>query len=69
MKNTRKILILLLSIALSFACFSVFASAAEGTPSEDQINYEAALATHQKVLEYYEAGYYLNANFDGEADL
>ena len=69
MKNTRKILILLLSIALSFACFSVFASAAEGTPSEDQIKYEAALATHQKVLEYYEAGYYLNANFDGAADL
>ena len=68
MKNTRKILILLLLIAMSFACFSVFAYAAEATPSEDQLKYEAALATHKKVLEYYEAGYYLNADFDDAAD-
>ena len=68
MKNTRKILILLLLIAMSFACFSVFAYATEATPSEDQLKYEAALATHKKVLEYYEAGYYLNADFDDAAD-
>ena len=68
MKNTRKILILLLMVAMSFACLSVFAYAAEATPTADQLAYEAALANHKKVLEYYEAGYYLNADFDDDAD-
>ena len=68
MKNTRKILILLLMVAMSFACMSVFAYAAEATPTADQLAYEAALANHKKVLEYYEAGYYLNADFDDDAD-
>lgn len=68
MKNTRKILILLLLVAMSLACFSVFAYAAEATPSDDQSKYEAALAKHKEVLEYYEGGYYLDADFDDVAD-
>lgn len=67
MKNTRKILTLLLALAVCFACSAVFAFAAEAAPSADQVAYDAALAEHKKVLEYYEAGYYLNADF-GDAE-
>ena len=67
MKNFKKILIVLLALAITFACSAVFAFAADD--SDYQSAYEAALIEHKKVLEYYEAGYYLNADFDGATDL
>ena len=66
MKNTRKFLIVLLALAISFACTAVVAFAADS--NADQLAYNAALAEHKKVLEYYEAGYYLNADFDDATD-
>lgn len=68
MKNTRKILIMLLSIALLVAAFSLTAFAAgEETLTEEEINlakYEAALADCSKVLEFYEAGTYFELRVD-----
>lgn len=69
MKNTRKILIVLLALAISFVCSSVVIFAADTPATSPQSAYEAALAEHKKVLEYYEAGYYLNADFDDATDL
>ena len=73
MKNTRKILTLLLSLALLVACFSVMAFAEEdGTPDAVQPgleSYAAALADASKVLEFYEAGAYFELKFDNEGNL
>ncbi len=69
MKSTRKILIVLLALAISLAFSSVLVFAADAPLTDSENAYNAALAKHEKVLEYYEAGYYLNADFDDATDL
>lgn len=67
MKNTRKILTVLLSLALLVAGFSLTAFAADESLSEEEVNlanYEAALAECSKVLEFYEAGTYYELRVD-----
>ena len=81
MKNTSKILVVLLALALFTACFSVFAFAedqdttvdtdvgTEGdvtTEPEQKPSLEEVLANSLKVLEYYEAPVYLNCDFNGD---
>lgn len=64
MKNTRKILTLLLTLALFAMCFSLAAYAdgeektAEEQMEENRAAYAEALALDSKVLEFYEAGSY-----------
>ena len=68
MKNTRKILTILLAFALLVAGFSLTAFAAETELTEAEINlanYKAALEESGKVLEFYEAGTYFELNVDG----
>lgn len=67
MKNTRKILVLLLSFALFVAGFSVMAFAEEKTESSpyDETTYKAALAAAAKTLEFYEAGTYFELRVNG----
>ena len=55
MKRSSKILVMLLALALSISCFAIAVSAADEESAYD----------YDKVLEYYEAGYYLNADFNG----
>lgn len=73
MKKTSKILVVLLSLALIFACFSVFAFADDnqsagdtegsGTVRDYEAEYEELLEEHSEILEYYESEVYLNARF------
>ncbi len=58
MKKISKISVVLLMVALAVSCFAIFASA-EGA---------AIPADHEAVLEYYEAGYFLNASFNDATD-
>ena len=64
MKKTRKFLVVLLSIAMLISAFAVVAAAEEAngneTPNTPAKNYE-------EVLEYFEAGYFLNADFNDAA--
>ena len=71
MKNTRKILTLLLSLALLVACFSVMVFAEETAPEEELglASYTEALAKASKVLEFYEAGAYFELKVDNEGNL
>ena len=64
MKLKSKILLALfaLSLMVSGTAISAFADDTALEMSENS----AALADHSKVLEYFEAGYYLNADFNGE---
>ena len=64
MKTARKFLVVLLSLALLVSAFAMVASAEETgageTPTAPAKNYE-------EVLEYFEAGYFLNADFNDAA--
>lgn len=62
MKNTRKILTFVLSLALLVVGFSVTAFAADGDSAPK--TYEQALADDSKVLEFYEAGTYFELKVD-----
>lgn len=55
MKKFSKLLVMLLVLTLAISCFAVFASADDG---------DTAAYDHKQVLEYFEAGYYLNADFN-----
>ena len=68
MKNTRKILTLLLSMALLVAGFSVTVFA-NGTDNTDLAAYNAALAEDSDVLEFYEAGTYFEMRVDANGNL
>lgn len=54
MKNTRRILVLLLTLTLLFSCFAIVSSA-----------YEANEQNYDDVLEFYETAEYVNADFNG----
>ena len=62
MKKARKILVALLTLALLVSAFAVIAAAEENAeaPVVSAKNYE-------EVLEYFEAGYFLNADFNNAA--
>ncbi len=60
MKKTSKISVVLIALTLLISSFAVFASA------DDSV---ADAYDYKSVLEYYEAGYYLNATFNDAATL
>ena len=61
MKNVRKILITVLAAALMLSCFAFSVFADESTAADEVANLRS------EMLEYYEAGYYLNAQFNDAA--
>ena len=69
MKNTRKIITILLSLALLVAGLSVTVFANGTTAEENLAAYNAALAENSNVLEFYEAGTYFEMRVDANGDL
>ena len=65
MKNTRKILTILLSLALLVAGFSISAFAGSESPLNAD-DYDAVLERNSAVLEFYESGAYFEMRFDDE---
>ena len=76
MKNTRKILTMLLLLAMLVACFSIVSfaddSAEGGAAAAPEVDYKKlyadAVEKHERVLEYYESEVYLNASFNDGVD-
>ena len=56
MKKLSKILVMLLAVTLCLSCFAVFAFADD----------EAEAYDYTQVLEYFESGYFVNADFNAE---
>lgn len=70
MKNTRKILTLLLSLALLVAGFSISAFADSSAVAQtDTLGYSEVLEKDNAVLEFYEAGTYFAMRVDESGDV